>query len=110
MPKTETKATKTSDAVEILDRMMAGDAALRQEADEALVNAEVAQLIYDARTKSKLTQKQLAELVGTTQSVIARLEDADYEGHSLSMLQRIASALNKRLEIRFVSGPRRVAA
>ena len=83
--------------------------ALRQEADEALVNAEVAQLIYDARTKSKLTQKQLADLVGTTQSVIARLEDADYEGHSLSMLQRIASALNKRLEIRFVPG-RRVAA
>ena len=77
---------------------------------EGAVYAEVAQLIYDARTKSKLTQKQLAELVGTTQSVIARLEDADYEGHSLSMLQRIASALNKRLEIRFVSGPRRFAA
>ena len=97
MPKTETKAPKTSDAVEILDRMMAGDTALRQEADEALVNAEVAQLIYDARTKSKLTQKQLAELVGTTQSVIARLEDADYEGHSLSMLQRTERDQGPRL-------------
>ena len=110
MPKTEPKTPKTSDAVKILDRMIGENAELRQQADEALINAEVAQLIYEARTKSKLTQKQLAELVGTTQSVIARLEDADYEGHSLSMLQRIASALNKRLEIRFVASPRRAAA
>jgi len=49
----------------------------------------------------------LAELVGTTQSVIARLEDADYEGHSLSMLQRIATAVNKRLEVRFVQSGRK---
>ena len=41
--------------------------------------------------------------VGTTASVICRLEDADYEGHSLAMLRRIAAALNKRVEIRFIS-------
>lgn len=99
----EQKAQKTSNAVKILDRMMDGDSKLRQLANEAVVNAEVAQLIYDVRTKARLTQKQLAEMVGTTQSVIARLEDADYEGHSLSMLQRIAAAVNKRLEVRFVS-------
>jgi predicted transcriptional regulator len=46
-----------------------------------------------------VTQKELAKLVGTTQSVIARLEDADYEGHALSMLSRIAAALNKRVDI-----------
>ena len=40
--------------------------------------------------------------MGTTPSVISRLEDDDYEGHSLAMLRRIASALNKRVEIRFV--------
>jgi len=54
------------------------------------------------RTKAKLTQKELAARVGTTPSVISRLEDDDYEGHSLAMLQRIAVALNKRVEIRFV--------
>jgi ribosome-binding protein aMBF1 (putative translation factor) len=110
MPKIETRTRKTTDALKILDRMMGDDASLRQQADEALVNAEVAQLIYEVRTKAKLTQKELAELIGTTQSVIARLEDADYEGHSLSMLQRIASALNKRVEIRFVPASRRIAA
>jgi hypothetical protein len=41
-------------------------------------------------------------LIGTTASVICRLEDADYEGHSLAMLRRIAAALNQRVEIRFV--------
>lgn len=44
----------------------------------------------------------MAELVGITSSVISRLEDAEYEGHSLSMLRRIAAALNKSVEIRFV--------
>ncbi|HSU17438.1 MAG TPA: hypothetical protein VLK66_25240 [Longimicrobium sp.] len=34
-----------------------------------------------------------------TQSVISRLEDADYEGHSMAMLQRIANALGQRLTI-----------
>jgi len=111
MKKTEVKKKdRTSDAIEILDRMMGADPEMHRLVQEARVNAEVAQLIFDVRTKAKLTQKQLAELIGTTQSVIARLEDADYEGHSLSMLQRIASALHKRLEIRFVPGDRKVAA
>ncbi|MGC8643766.1 MAG: hypothetical protein ACP5XB_28230, partial [Isosphaeraceae bacterium] len=39
--------------------------------------------------------------IGTTPSVINRLEDADYSGHSLPMLRRIAAALGRRLEIRF---------
>lgn len=59
--------------------------------------------MYDARNKAGLTQKDLAKLVGTTQSVIARLEDADYDGHSLRMLNRIAAALNKRIDIRFLA-------
>ncbi len=67
--------------------------------EEASINAAVAQLIYEARTKAGLTQKQLAELVGTKQPVIARLEDADYEGHSLSMLHKIAQVLNQRVVI-----------
>jgi transcriptional regulator with XRE-family HTH domain len=67
-------------------------------------------MIYDARVKAGLTQKELASMLGIKQSVIAQLEDADYEGHSLSMLQRIAVALDKRLEVRFVSARRRLRA
>src|SRR6185295_5640083 len=102
MRKTENrKPEKTSDAVEILDRMMGKDPELRRFVEEARINAVVAQLIYNARRKAGLTQEALAKLVGTKQPVIARLEDADYEGHSLTMLQRIAEALNQRIEIRF---------
>jgi hypothetical protein len=50
----------------------------------------------------------LAKLIGTTASVICRLEDADYEGHSLAMLNRIATALNRRVEIHFVPAERRL--
>ena len=95
------KREKSSDAVKILDRMMGKDPVVRRLVEEARINAVVAQLIYDARSRAGITQDALAKLVGTKQPVIARLEDADYEGHSLTMLQRIAAALNQRIEIRF---------
>jgi ribosome-binding protein aMBF1 (putative translation factor) len=80
--------------------MIGDDSKRRKILEEARVNLAVAQLIYDAREKAGLTQSELAELIGTKQPVIARLEDADYDGHSLSMLQLIAAALNHRVEIR----------
>ena len=93
---------RTREATQILDRMTGDDEELRQMMAEETLNAEVARLIYDARMAAGLTQTQLAALIGTKQPVIARLEDADYEGHSLSMLQRIATALNQRIEIHFI--------
>ena len=93
----------TSDALEIIDRNITGDdPRLREMIEEATVNALVAQAIYDARNNADLTQAQLAKLIGTKQPVISQLEDSDYDGHSLSMLKRIADALGKRIEIRFV--------
>lgn len=93
---------KTNDALEILGKLSQDDPDLQEMVQVASVNAEVAQLIYAARTQAGLTQQDLAVLVNTQQPVIARLEDADYEGHSLSMLQRIAQALNRRVEIALV--------
>ena len=90
---------KTKDAIEILDRLTGDDEELRDLIEKETINTEVAALIYNARTAAGLTQKQLADLVGTKQPNIARLEDADYQGHSLSMLQRIAKSLNRRLDI-----------
>lgn len=93
---------KTQDALEILDELTGEDDELRLMIVEEMVNAQVARMIYDVRTSSGLTQQQLAELIGTRQSTIARLEDADYRGHSLTLLRRIAEALDQRLEVRFV--------
>jgi len=92
---------KTKDALKILGRVTGEDDQLREIIEEETLNAHVARLIYEARTAAALTQQQLADLVGTKQPDIARLEDADYQGHSLTMLHRIATALNQRLEISF---------
>ena len=94
------KKTRKTNGVEILHRRYVGDDAERKASlQEERVNAEVAQAIYELRKEAGLTQKALADLVGTTQSAISRLEDADYEGHSLSMLNRIAKSLNQRVAI-----------
>lgn len=85
------------------DRYIGNDPAREASFEEELANAEVARKIYDLRTEARLTQRELAERMGTKASVISRLEDADYDGHSLAMLKRVASALGKRLEIRFVT-------
>ncbi len=73
--------------------------------EQATLNAQVAEMLHEARTQAGLTQQELAELVGTKQPVIARLENADYNGHSLTMLQRVAAALGRELKISF--GPNR---
>ncbi len=99
-----TKSTETTtDAVDIIHRRLyAGKPDRIKGLEEARANDEIARKIFDLRTNAGLTQAQLGKLVGTTASVICRLEDADYEGHSLAMLRRIAGALNQRVEIRFV--------
>ncbi len=93
----------TTDAVEILHRrFFEGKPERLRALEEARADDEVARKIFELRTKAGLTQAQLAKMIGTTASVISRLENSDYEGHSLAMLRRIAAALNKRVEIRFV--------
>ena len=97
------KRTKPAiDALEILRRRFyAGKVARLRNLEEGRANEEISRKIHELRTAASLTQTQLARLIGTTASVICRLEDADYEGHSLAMLRRIAGALNQRVEIRF---------
>jgi DNA-binding XRE family transcriptional regulator len=98
----------TTDAIEIIHRRYYEGRPQRvADLEEAEANDTVARKIYELRKRAGLTQQQLGKLVGTTASVICRLEDADYEGHSLAMLRRVASALNKRVELRFVSARRK---
>jgi ribosome-binding protein aMBF1 (putative translation factor) len=102
---------KTSDAIKILKQRTGIDPETDPEMLRIAEEYRVGQIIHDARTAAKLTQTQLAEAVGTTQSVISQLEDAEYEGHSLSMLRRIAEALKMQVRIELVpdlSEPQRV--
>ncbi|MGB5771713.1 MAG: transcriptional regulator [Crocosphaera sp.] len=82
--------TKTTNALDIIDNLIDGDPEMLEMIAEASLNAEIAQLIYEARMKANLTHQQLAELIKTEESVIVDLEEADYEGNALIMLQKIA--------------------
>lgn len=86
----------------LLDRYVGDDPERLAAYERALADADVAAQIYRLRTEAGLTQRELAARVRTSASVICRLEDADYDGHSLAMLRRIASAVGKRVEVRFV--------
>jgi transcriptional regulator with XRE-family HTH domain len=98
---TRTRRT-TTDAVEILHRRhVTGNPEAEELLEEVRAEAELARTIYRLRIEAQLTQQDLARRIGTTASVISRLEDADYTGHSLAMLRRIAAALGRRVEIRF---------
>jgi len=96
-----------TNAVDILHARYVGEDPERKAALEAArVHAEVARTIHDLRTEAGYSQKELADLVGTTQSAISRLEDEDYEGHSLSMLNRVAKALSQKLAVVMTRGIR----
>lgn len=94
----------TTDALAILhDRYVKNDPEMARMVEVERANLDIARDIHDLRTAAGLSQRALAKRVGTTASVICRLEDSDYEGHSLTMLSRIAAALDRRVEIRFVA-------
>lgn len=74
--------------------------------EDELVNAELARELYELRKEAKLPQSELARLARTTASVISRLEDPSYRGHSLSMVSRIARILGKNIQVKFVPSRR----
>ena len=86
-------AQNTSDAVAIVPcSYFAGPTDLTL-LEEERANAAVARQIHDVRERAGLSQLERAKIVRTTASVISRLGNADYEGHSLAMLRRIVNAL-----------------
>lgn len=60
---------------------------------------EVALQLVALREKAGLSQRDLARKLGTSQQQISRLESATYEGHSLSMLRRVAGVLRAKVQV-----------
>lgn len=102
MPRAKRKTT--SDAVEIIDRRYYEGYPERQaELEEARTSAAIARATYELRTEAGLSQQALARRIGVEPTLIAKLEDDDFDGDMLKLLQRIAAVLNKSVEIRVVS-------
>lgn len=92
---------KTRDFAKILHRELAEDQELAEAVELEAISADIATKLYDLRTEHGLTQAELAKIAGMHQSVIARLEDADYGRYSVRTLTRIARALGKKVRIEF---------
>jgi transcriptional regulator with XRE-family HTH domain len=92
---------RTKNFADVIRAKMAASSELADAIERQSFNADIAQKVHDLRTDAGLTQKQLADLIETQQSVISRIEDADYDGHSLNMLKRIATALKRNLRVEF---------
>lgn len=60
---------------------------------------DVALQIAALREKAGLSQKELARKLKTSQQQISRIESPSYEGHSLSMLRRVAQELHARVRV-----------
>jgi predicted transcriptional regulator len=78
---------------------MLKDPELKAEYDKLEEEFTLASEIIQLRKEKKLTQKELAEIIGTSQPAIARLESGSYNKVSLSFLRRVAEALDAKLEI-----------
>jgi len=75
------------------------DPDLRREYEALEEDFTLAKEIIELRRKRKLTQKELAELIGTSQPAIARIESGSYNNISLSFLRRLGRALGAVPEI-----------
>lgn len=73
---------------------------VKEEYDRLNVIYEIKKQIIKYRIENDLTQKELADKIGTKQSAISRLENDDYNP-SVEFLDKVAKALDKKLEIRF---------
>ncbi len=92
------KKIKVYNYDDILKKEMKNDD-FKKEYDSLEEEFTLAKEIIALRKKNKLTQKQLAEKVGTSQPAIARLESGNYKNISLSFLRKIANALGAVPEI-----------
>lgn len=90
---------KITDAVEIIDRRYGGDPEWEEMVAREDLNLRVGQAVYDLRARAGLTQEALASMAGTTQSIISKVENADYEGSAAEMLVRVCFALHTTVEI-----------
>jgi predicted transcriptional regulator len=74
---------------------------VQKELENNEIKYKIIESIINARKKKQLTQKELAEIIGTKQSNISRLESGNYNP-TLDFLNKIAKAVGKRLEIKFI--------
>ena len=93
---------RKDDLDRLTEKLLKRHPSMKEEMEKADQAIDIAYQIYDLRKKAGLTQAELAGLVHTSQSNIARIESADYTGYTHKTLEKVAKALKARLEIRII--------
>lgn len=78
------------------------DPAFAERLKEAGEAWDVALQIAALRKEAGMSQKELAKRVGTSQQQISRLESPGYEGHSMSMLRRVAHVMGASVRVQIL--------
>src|SRR6266536_1496731 len=68
---------------------------------ESFLDSYIATQIKVLREQHNLSQKSLAELIGTRQGVISRIENVNYSKWNVSTLKKLARAFRVRLKVSF---------
>ncbi len=93
---------RKDDLDRLTEKLLKKDPSFKERFEKADRAWDIAFQIYDLRKKAGLTQTELAKMVGTRQSNIARIESADYTGYTLKTLEKVTRALKAKLEIKIV--------
>lgn len=104
VPKIKIAAARcgTTDAVKIFHALFVRTSRQQRLLEQERQRVALGDLIRELRESKHLTQVQLARKVGTSQSAIARIEDANYTGQKLGTIAKIAAALGHRVELSLV--------
>jgi transcriptional regulator with XRE-family HTH domain len=86
-----------------------GDQEIRDLIAESSLKMQIGQLIYDQRSELGLNLEEFAQLVGVSSELINDLEEGDYQGDYLFLLQKISRALKKNIQVSFLSPEEKVA-
>lgn len=94
-------AAKRKTLLDELHKEIAANPVMNETYQRELARLELANQILEARQRAHLSQAQLAEMVGTKQPAIARMERANWTSYNVSTLAKIATATGTNLKIEF---------
>lgn len=99
------RTKKVSNVSELMDKWYNNIPGWDNMVAEEELKIEIGQQLYDLRERVGLSQTDLAKLIGTNQSIISKVENADYDGNSLSILTRVCAAMHTRMSVRIEIPP-----
>jgi ribosome-binding protein aMBF1 (putative translation factor) len=102
VPKLASKHVRRVDLDAWIERERRTSPEFQKAYEEARAATWTARALAELRQRRGLSQKEVAQRLGTSQAAVSRMERADYTGHTLRLVRRYVEVLGARLEVRIV--------